>query len=62
MKFLSDDPNDGEYMHMKAGIVIAYFGGLRCADLVALNCKDLEFNETLECGSLTPFPSSEENP
>ena len=46
MKFLSDAPDDGEYVHMKAGIVIAYFGGLRCADLVALNCEDLEFNET----------------
>ena len=33
-------------MHIKAGIVLAYFGGLRCADLVGLNCEDLDFNES----------------
>ena len=46
MQFLNDAPNDGEYVHMKAAVVLAYFGGLRCADLVELKCEDLEFNET----------------
>ena len=45
MQFLNDAPDDGEYVHIKAGVVVAYFGGLRCADLVGINCEDLEFNE-----------------
>ena len=53
VRFLETAPDDGEFIHMKAGnIVIAYFGGLRCADLVMLNDDDLEFNESTStaCG------------
>lgn len=46
MRFLETAPNNGEFIHMKAGIVIAYFGGLRCADLINLDVDDLEFDES----------------
>ncbi len=31
---------------MKTAVVLCYFGGLRCADLVNINCDDLSFDET----------------
>lgn len=45
-QFLSTAPDEGEFVHMKAGIVLAYCGGLRCADLVGLQSSDMDFNET----------------
>lgn len=44
--FLNDAPNTGEYIHMKAAVVLCYFGGLRCCDLVNMNSEDFEFEET----------------
>ena len=46
IRFLSTAPNEGEHVHMKAGVVLSFCGGLRCADLVGINVDDLEFNET----------------
>ena len=44
-QFLRDAPNTGSYIQLKVGIIIAYCGGLRCADLTNINCEDLNFNE-----------------
>ena len=44
-RFLKDAPDEGEFVHIKAGIVIAFCGGLRCADLLSLMCEDFEFNQ-----------------
>ena len=45
-KFLESAPNEYAFIHQKAIAVIAFFGGLRCADLVSIVCNDLEFDET----------------
>lgn len=45
MNFLANAPDNGEFVHVKAGVVLSYFGGLRCADLISITCDDMEFNE-----------------
>lgn len=45
-KYLQTAPNSGEHIYLKAALVVGYCGGLRCADLVSINCEDCEFNET----------------
>lgn len=42
--FLSKAPDSGEFIHIKAASILAYSGGLRCADLISITCEDLEFN------------------
>ena len=44
LSFLKDVPNTSEYIHIKAAIVVCYYGGLRCADLVSLDVDDFEFD------------------
>ena len=46
MEFLETAPNSGEFILIKAGVVLAYYGGLGCADLVNLESRNLEFNDT----------------
>lgn len=46
--FLENAPNTGEFIYMKAAVVTGYAGGLRCADLVNIDCEHFEFNETTE--------------
>ena len=45
MKFLREAPDEGENIHLKVAVVLAYFGGLRCAELVSLTLDDFEFNQ-----------------
>jgi len=44
--FLHNASDTGEFVHIKVAIVLCYFGGLRCADLVNISTSDLEFCET----------------
>lgn len=44
-KFLTSAPDSGEFIHIKAGIVLGFCGGLRCADLISIQNSDFEFNE-----------------
>lgn len=44
--FLSNAPDTDEYVYMKTAVVMCYFGGLRCADLVGIECEDLTFDES----------------
>ena len=46
MSFLENAPDEDEFIHIKAAVVLSYFGGLRCADLISITCDDMEFNET----------------
>lgn len=46
LTFLETAPNTGEFIHIKAAVVIGYCGGLRSADLININVEDCEFNET----------------
>lgn len=46
LSFLKSAPDTGEYLHIKAAIVIGFCGGLRCADLIKLDTSDFEFNDT----------------
>jgi len=46
LEFLKEAPNDDEFVYMKAAVVIAWCGGLRCADLVEIVVSDCEFDET----------------
>ena len=46
MEFLKNAPNTGEFIHIKAAVVIGYCGGLRCADMVGLKTEDCTFDET----------------
>ena len=43
--FLENAPNTGEFIHIKVAVLVCYYGGLRCADLVNINNDDFEFNE-----------------
>lgn len=45
MQFLEDASNDGECIHIKAGIVFAYYS-LSWTGMLGLKCEDLEFNES----------------
>lgn len=45
-EFLTNAPNTGKFIHIKAAIVLCFCGGLRCAELVLLNASDFEFNDT----------------
>ena len=68
--FLKNAPDDGEFIHIKVAILLCYFGGLRCADLVNINCSDLEsttsgkltISEMMKPGTSTSIPSSENVP
>ena len=42
MEFLKNAPNrpTGEFVHIKAAVVIGFCEGLRCADMVGLNTQD----------------------
>lgn len=44
-RFLTTAPDSGEFIHIKAAVALGFCGGLRCADMVAINTDDLEFNE-----------------
>lgn len=46
IEFLQNAPNEKEFVHIKAAVVVGFCGGLRCADLVSINSHDCEFNET----------------
>ena len=48
-RFISDGPNTGRQLQMKAICVVAFCGGLRCAELVSLETSDLEFNDVTGC-------------
>ena len=37
MRFLAEAPDEGENIHIKVAIIIAYFGRLSCAELTSLN-------------------------
>ena len=39
--FLSNTADSGEFIHMKAAAVLAYSGGLRCADLETTRCQSV---------------------
>jgi len=45
-EFIKNAPNTGKYIHIKAGVILAFFGGLRCAELVSIENTDFEFNES----------------
>lgn len=45
-QFLENAPDIGEFVHIKAAVVLCYFGGLRCADLVNIETDNFEFSET----------------
>lgn len=45
-EFLTKAPDTGDFIHIKAGVVVAYCGGLRMADLASIQTDDFEFNET----------------
>ena len=45
MEFLQEAPDEGENIHLKMAVVLAYFGGLRCAELVSQRLDDFEFNQ-----------------
>lgn len=44
--FLTSAPDTDKYVYMKTAVVMCYFGGLRCADLIGINCEDLSFDES----------------
>ena len=46
-RFIYDGPNTGRQLQMKA--MVAFCGGLRCADLVSLETPNLEFNDVTGC-------------
>lgn len=46
MKYLNEAPNSGEHIHIKCAATLGFFGGLRCADLITIECHDFNFNET----------------
>ena len=48
MEFLKNAPDTGEFVHMKAAVVIGFCGGLRCADMVGLNTQNCTFDETTD--------------
>ena len=45
-QYLTNAPDKGKHIYMKAVVVVGYYGGLRCADLTNICCEDCEFNET----------------
>ena len=46
-KFIKEAPDNDEFVYMKAAVIIAYCGGLRCADWVKINISDMEFGPSL---------------
>lgn len=44
--FLKNAPITGEFVHIKAAVVIGFCKGLRCTDMVWLNIQDCTFDET----------------
>ena len=43
--FIKEAPDNDEFIYMKTAVIMAYCGGLRCADLVNINISDMEFDE-----------------
>lgn len=42
--FLTDAPDEGKFVLYKAAVCVAYYGGLRCAELVGINNDDVEYD------------------
>ena len=45
-RFLESAPNENEFNHVNFGVVLSYYGGLWCVDLVDINCHDIKFKES----------------
>ena len=43
--FLREMPTDAKFTKLKAIAVVAFAGGLRCAEVLPINCEDLEHND-----------------
>lgn len=57
-RFLEKAPDYGEHIHVKVAVILGFYGGLRCADLVSLCCEDLEYNDT--CGYWVAYKVSKQ--
>lgn len=44
-RYLESAPDSEDHVHIKVAVILGYFGGLRCADLISINCDDCDFNE-----------------